>query len=702
MKDEALTTPIEYLKGVGPARASLLKTELGIFTTGDLIRHYPFRYVDRSRLYKISELSEALQYIQVIGRLGNIRKHGGKRALRVTATLEDDSGSLQLVWFKGLKWILSSLKENSTYLVFGKPGIFNSALNIVHPEIEERRPGDLQTGPPLQPVYHATDKLNNAGLGSRAIGKLVQKALEAGEAHIQESLSQEIIARYSLLPLKDSIHNVHFPSGNDVLNRAVFRIKFDELFFLQLRLLRQRKLNRERSSGFVFDTIGSYFNGFFEKVLPFELTGAQKRVLREIRKDVRSGRQMNRLLQGDVGSGKTIVAAMTALMAIDNGYQVCIMAPTEILATQHMNNMSPLFAKVGLTTHLLTGSTKAAKRKEIHSSIADGSCQVIIGTHALLEEAVVLHKLGLVIIDEQHRFGVEQRARLWSKSKTLPHILVMTATPIPRTLAMTFYGDLDMSVLDEMPPGRKSVKTIHRTEKNRLRIYGFMEEEIRKGRQVYVVYPLIEGSEKLDLKNLDEGYEVLLNRFPRPEFQLGILHGRMKPSDKDFEMKRFVEGHCQLLVATTVIEVGVDVPNASVMVVENAERFGLSQLHQLRGRVGRGPDQSYCILMTGSKMTEESRLRIETMVRTNDGFEIAETDLRLRGPGDFHGTQQSGIPMDLKLTNLARDGQILTTARTAAGDLLERDPGLANAENAPIAAAFRRRYSGHVNWARIS
>jgi len=702
MRDDVLNTPIEFLKGVGPRRAELLQKELGIFKFEDLLYHYPFRYIDRSRIYKISEINDSLQHIQLLGRLRNIQKIGGRRIIRVTATLQDKSGSIDLIWFKGLKWILNSLKEGQVYLVFGKASRFKSSFNIVHPEMEEKSDSDNSTGPPLHPVYPSTDKLNNSGLGSRAVSKLVYKALNQVHQLIPETISGDVTSEFNLLPKKEALQQIHFPESNNQLSKAIFRIKFEELFFIQLRLLRQKLLNQHRFKGFIFEKIGPLFNEFYEKTLPFELTNAQKRVLKEIRKDLNSGSQMNRLLQGDVGSGKTIVAAMTALMAIDNNYQACVMAPTEILAVQHMNNIGSLLSDLNIKTHLLTGSTKQAERKGIHADLESGNCHLIIGTHALLEEKVAFKNLGLAIIDEQHRFGVAQRARLWKKNEQVPHVLVMTATPIPRTLAMTLYGDLDVSVIDELPPGRKAIETIHRKENSRLRVFGSIENEIKKGRQVYIVYPLIEESEKLDYKDLMDGFESITRRFPRPDYHVSIVHGKMKPADKEFEMNRFKKGETQILVATTVIEVGVDIPNASVMVIESAERFGLSQLHQLRGRVGRGAEQSYCILLSGHKLSEDGKTRLETMVKTNDGFEISEVDLKLRGPGDFHGTQQSGLPMELKLTNLSKDGQILGAARRAAQDILKVDPNLDKDDHVLVARTFHKLYARKMNWGRIS
>lgn len=702
MTEDVLKTPIEFVKGVGPKRAQLLQKELGIFTVNDLLHHYPFRYEDRSKIMAVSTIAGSEYHVQLFGQLGALKLEGNQRSKRLTTSLKDQSGSIDLVWFKGIKWLSQTLKPGQYYLVFGKPSRFKSSLNIVHPEMEEKPDGKIPAGLPLHPVYSSTEKLNNSGLGSRTIGRLMRTALEMARHGIQESLSQQIMSEVQMMGLKEAMVRIHFPRNNNELSRALFRIKFDELFFIQLRLLRQKLVNQHKFKGFVFEKIGHYFNSFFADHIPFELTGAQKRVIKEIRKDLNTGHQMNRLLQGDVGSGKTMVGAMTVLIAIDNGFQSCLMAPTEILATQHAQNLRTYLDPLGIKVHLLTGSVKAADRKIIHADLMDGSCQLIVGTHALLEDKVVFKNLGLAIVDEQHRFGVAQRAKLWKKNERPPHVLVMTATPIPRTLAMTLYGDLDVSVIDELPPGRKPIETIHSKDQSRLKVFNFLEKQIAAGRQVYIVYPLIKESEKLDYKDLMDGYESMVRRFPRPKYQVSIVHGQMKPADKEFEMQRFKSGQSQIMVATTVIEVGVDVPNASVMVIESAERFGLSQLHQLRGRVGRGAEQSYCILMTGHKLSEEARIRMESMVRTNDGFEIAEVDLRLRGPGDFHGTQQSGLPMDLKLTNLSKDGQILSLAREKAVKLLNDDANLEKPENEAILRSYKRINAKRVNWARIS
>ncbi|HAW53289.1 MAG TPA: ATP-dependent DNA helicase RecG [Flavobacteriales bacterium] len=702
MTDDVLKSPIEYLKGVGPKRAQLLQKELGIFTFDDLLRHYPFRYVDRSIIYPIRSVVSTESHIQVFGRITSVRRVGGARLQRISATLEDETGQIELVWFKSLRWISESIREGQTYLVYGKPTRFKSQLNIVHPEMEEKSSRQGAAGPPLHPVYPSTDKLNNNGLGSRAISKLMIRLHEQSLNSVQESLSGKILDEVRLIPLRLALKNVHFPENNEMLAKAIFRIKFDELFFVQLRLLRQKLVNRNKYKGFVFEKIGDFFNRFYKEFIPFELTEAQKRVIKEIRRDLNSGNQMNRLLQGDVGSGKTMVAALSVLIALDNGFQACLMAPTEILANQHAANLRQYLEPLGVKIHLLSGSVKASDRVPILEELKNGTCHMVIGTHALIEDKVVFKNLGLAVIDEQHRFGVAQRAKLWKKNSNPPHVLVMTATPIPRTLAMTLYGDLDISIIDELPPGRKEIETVHRKDNSRMKVFGFLEQQIDLGRQVYIVYPLIEESQKLDYKDLMDGYESITRRFPKPKYQVSIVHGKMKSEDKDFEMKRFQKGETQIMVATTVIEVGVDIPNASVMVIESAERFGLSQLHQLRGRVGRGAEQSYCIMMTGYKLSEEGRTRLESMVRTNDGFEIAEVDLKLRGPGDFHGTQQSGLPMELKLTNLSKDNQIVGIAREKADATLSADPNLEQADNFPILKTFKKLHAKKINWARIS
>ena len=638
-----LATSIEFLKGVGPAKSALLQSELNIFTFGDLLIHYPFRYIDRSKFYRINEIDESHQFIQLKGVISAMRVEGAGRKKRLIATFQDETGQLELIWFQGIKWITQSIKRDIEYIVFGKPSLFKGGWNIAHPEMELAE--DFKGSGPnaLQPVYSTTDKLRKKYLDSRGILKLQRALLGSLTPNdLLEVLPSDLIQHYKFIDRFKALQQIHFPADFKVLAKARARLKFEEFFFLQLNLLRIKGLRNASIQGFLLPKIDESFDRFYHESLPFELTGAQKKVIKEIRRDVLSGRQMNRLLQGDVGSGKTIVSVMTMLMAIDNGYQACLMAPTEILAQQHFATISESLSDLDVEVVLLTGSTKGAERKDALQKIESGDAQIVIGTHALIESKVVFRNLGMAVIDEQHRFGVAQRARLWRKNENPPHILVMTATPIPRTLAMTVYGDLDVSVIDELPPGRKPIKTIHRFDSGRLQVFGSLKREIEKGRQVYVVYPLIEESAKLDHKDLMDGYESISRAFPPPEYQVGILHGRMKTADKEFEMDRFVKGETQILVATTVIEVGVNVPNASVMVIESAERFGLSQLHQLRGRVGRGAEQSFCILMTGMKLTKESRARMKIMCETNDGFRVAEEDLKLRGPGDLDGTQQSG------------------------------------------------------------
>ncbi len=701
MSFDIFETPIEFLKGVGPQRAELLKNEAGIFVFKDLLHFYPFRYIDRSKFYKTSEVDENSQYIQLRGTISNIQLHGLKRTTRMTARFSDSSGSIELVWFKGFRWLKNSFKPGVEYIVFGKPNRFGNKINIAHPEVEVVNPESISQLSSMQPVYSSTEKLKSKGLDSKGINKLLQKLLEKIGSSIQETLKEGIISELKLMNRKEALINVHFPENEVKLNKAIARLKFEELFFLQLSLLKSKNERQKKLKGFMFKNLGSNFHGFYNNCLPFELTNAQKRVLKEIRSDTLSGKQMNRLLQGDVGSGKTIVALMTILMALDNGYQACIMAPTEILAQQHYINIQKLLKKLEINISLLTGSTKQSERKPIFDSLISGQLQILIGTHALIEEQVNFKKLGLVVIDEQHRFGVAQRAKLWEKTQQPPHVLVMTATPIPRTLAMTLYGDLDVSVINELPPGRKSIKTIHRTDSSRLRVFSFMKEQINKGRQIYVVYPLIKESEKLDLKFLEDGYESIAREFPLPNYVVSIVHGQMKAADKDYEMQRFARGESHIMVATTVIEVGIDVSNASVMIIENAERFGLSQLHQLRGRVGRGADQSYCILITGNKLSNDARTRINAMVSTNDGFEIAETDLQLRGPGDIQGTQQSGI-VDLKMADLAKDGKILKYARNMARQILQKDPDLSLPENRTLLHTHNKLFKEKSKWSRIS
>jgi ATP-dependent DNA helicase RecG len=695
----ALQTPIEYLKGVGPQRADLLKKELQIFTYQDLLLHYPFRYIDRSKYYKISELHPDLPNVQIKGKLRFIGIAGDKRAKRLVAQLYDETGTIDLIWFKGIKWIQPALKEGVEYLIFGKPTSYNHRINIAHPDIELVSSTPTEISGNLQPVYSSSEKLNAKGLHSKGIEKLVKNLLPIVANEIEETLSEEIIQTYRFISKKEALIHIHFPENQQLLTKAENRLKFEELFFIQLGMLRM-KINHQRTvAGFTFEQVGNLFLEFYNHQLAFELTTAQKKVVKEIRTDLGKGVQMNRLLQGDVGSGKTIVALLVMLIALDNQFQTCLMAPTEILAQQHFVSFQEMLQKMNISVGLLTGSTKTAERKKLHEACESGELNILIGTHALLEDVVKFKNLGLVIIDEQHRFGVAQRAKLWTKNIRPPHVLVMTATPIPRTLAMTFYGDLDVSVIDELPPGRKPIKTLHKYDSNRLAVFGFMKEQIKLGRQIYMVYPLIKESEKMDYKHLMDGYESVQRDFP--DCQISIVHGQMKPADKEFEMNRFVKGETQIMVATTVIEVGVNVPNASVMVIESAERFGLSQLHQLRGRVGRGADQSYCILMTDYKLSADARVRMQTMVETNDGFQIAETDLKLRGPGDLLGTQQSGV-LDLKLVNLSKDGQLIQLSRDIAQQVLKQDVDLTLEKHKAIRKEFIRSQKNKAYWGRIS
>ncbi len=696
-----LETPVEFLKGVGPKRAELLRKEINIHTFGDLLSYYPFRYIDRSRIYRISEIEPDLAYVQLKGTISQIRIIGEKRSRRMSALFRDDTGDIELVWFQGIKWIEGTIQPNVEYIVFGKPAIFQRRFNIVHPEIERAADFEKNIAQTLQGIYSTTEKLKSQGLNNKNLVKLLKELIVQSNGKIPETLSDEIIRRLNLPSREEAIRNIHFPDDQNKLQRAQARLKFEELFFIQLSLLKDKLLRQKKINGFVFPHVGEKVNLFYKEKLPFNLTEAQKRVIREIRKDLGSGKQMNRLLQGDVGSGKTLVALMSMLIALDNGYQACLMAPTEILANQHYSTLGRLTEGLNVRVGLLTGSTSAAVRKSMHEQLRTGEMDILIGTHALIEDPVLFHRLGLVIIDEQHRFGVAQRARLWSKSENPPHVMVMTATPIPRTLAMTLYGDLDISVIDELPPGRKPVRTILYDDSARLRVFGFMKQKIREGRQIYIVYPLIKESEKLDLKHLMDGYESIVRDFPPPGYAVSIVHGQMRAADKDYEMQRFVKNQCQIMVSTTVIEVGVDVPNASVMVIENAERFGLSQLHQLRGRVGRGVDQSYCILMMGDKVSNEARKRLETMAATNDGFRIAEADLRLRGPGDLQGTQQSGI-LDLKIADLVKDEKILKYARNLAIEILDADPELERTNNLPLRNYLELMKREFVNWGLIS
>lgn len=699
---QLLSTSIEYLKGVGPKRAEILASELGIRTYRGLLHHFPFRYEDRTKFYKISEVNGDLPYVQLVGELIHVQEIGEKFKKRLVAKLKDDTGTIELVWFKGVTYFKKVLKVGEKYVVFAKPNIFNSKINLVHPEVETLIEHKNSVQSKLQAVYHSSEKLTKFALGSKNISRLMKTLLPQLKYKLDENLPLRIITEHQLLDRETALFNIHFPISIELLKKSIARIKFEELFMIQLELLKLKLVNLEKSNGFVFGDIGEKFNGFYANNLPFELTGAQKRVLKEIRIDLKRGKQMNRLLQGDVGSGKTIVALMTILMGLDNGFQAALMAPTEILATQHYEGLKELLKGMDVSIELLTGSVRAKKRREIHAALESGTLDILIGTHALIEDKVIFKNIGIAIIDEQHRFGVAQRAKLYKKNTIPPHVLIMTATPIPRTLAMTLYGDLDVSVIDELPPGRKEIQTLHWYENKRLRLFGFMEQEIAKGRQIYVVYPLIEESEKLDYATLEEGYQHIFKRFPAPKYKVSIVHGKMKADVKQFEMDRFVNGETDIMVSTTVIEVGVNVPNASVMIIESAERFGLSQLHQLRGRVGRGAEQSYCILMTGNKLSSDGRLRMKTMTATNDGFQIAEVDLKLRGPGDLRGTQQSGTPINLKLANLATDGELIQKARKAAFSILDSDPNLERMEHQNLRQYLGEKNRGKTNWSSIS
>lgn len=673
-----LDNDIQFLSGVGERRARLLRSELGIRTLGDLLYHFPFRYIDRSRIWRIGELrDDSLTYVQLQVRITGFRHVGAGAKKRFVATVVDATGTAELVWFKGIGWIEKRLEQGREYVVFGRPAFFGGVLSLVHPEVESVLDQKNRFHSSVQGVYSTTEKLSNAQLGTKAIHTLMCNLWPQVDGRLRETLPDEVIREYGLVPLRDALYNIHFPTSQQALRDAELRLKFDELLGIQLNILQQRHARTSREDGFLFPTVGRLFNTFYNERLPFPLTGAQKRVIREIRQDTVTGHQMNRLLQGDVGSGKTLVALMSMLLACDNGFQACLMAPTEILASQHYASIVRMTEGIGLRVGLLTGSTKKKERAELSEGLLSGEINILIGTHALIENGVRFCNLGFVVIDEQHRFGVEQRARLWSKNlQAAPHVLVMTATPIPRTLAMTLYGDLDVSVIDELPPGRKPVKTVHYRDSHRLRVFGFIRDEIKRGRQVYVVYPLIKESEKMDYKDLEDGYAGIVQAFPPPEYVTVVVHGKMKAADKEYGMDLFKRGVAHIMVATSVIEVGVDVPNASIIVIESAERFGLSQLHQLRGRVGRGAEQSYCILMSGDKLSAESRKRLGAMVQTTDGFRLAEMDLQLRGPGDLSGTLQSGLAFDLKIASLGRDGQILSLARSAAERILEQDPHL--------------------------
>ncbi|NAS30840.1 ATP-dependent DNA helicase RecG [Flavobacteriaceae bacterium R38] len=680
MSSNVLQTPIDYLKGVGPNRADLLRSELGIHLYQDLLHFFPNRYIDKTQYYKINQLQRNNADVQIVGKIVHIKTVAQQKGKRLVAKFVDDTGEMELVWFRGQKWIKENLKINVPYVIFGKCNWFGNSFSMPHPEMELLTDHKKSLRTAMQAVYPSTEKLSNKGITNRVIIKLMQQLFIETKGRFFDTLSAPILSELKLISKSEALFNIHFPKNQELLAKAQFRLKFEELFYIQLQLISKNLIRKRKIKGFPFNEVGNYFNDFFKNHLPFDLTTAQKRVIKEIRNDLGTSAQMNRLLQGDVGSGKTIVGLMSMLLAIDNGFQACIMAPTEILAIQHFNGIKDLVKDLNINVSLLTGSTKTAQRRIIHEDLEHGDLHILIGTHALLEDKVKFKNLGLAIIDEQHRFGVAQRAKLWHKNTIPPHILVMTATPIPRTLAMSLYGDLDISVIDELPPGRKAIKTVHRYDANRLKVFKFLKDEIQKGRQVYIVYPLIQESEKMDYKDLMDGYESIAREFPLPEYQISIVHGKMKPADKDYEMNRFIKGETQIMVATTVIEVGVNVPNASVMIIESAERFGLSQLHQLRGRVGRGAEQSYCILMTSHKLSNDSKTRLETMVRTNDGFEIAEVDLKLRGPGDIMGTQQSGV-LNLRIADLVKDNEILKVARSYAVKTLKEDPALQKEEN---------------------
>ena len=706
MYKSGMETEIQYLGGVGPKRAALLRSELGVETVGDLVRLYPFRYIDRSTFHRIADLTPDMPFVQVIARVKSTELVGGKR---LSVWVEDATGELELVFFKGLKYIKARLEPGSAFVFFGKPEAFKGRINLVHPEIdnppaaaEQQAEGEQRTGV-LTGVYPSTEKLKNAGITGKVMNKLMMGALNLALPEVEESLPDYILREKGLVPLRFALRNIHFPSDKTALSKATYRLKFEELFFLQLSLLKQKYIRSRSMVGIPMPKVGEAFHACYD-ALPYELTGAQKRVIREIRTDLMSGAQMNRLLQGDVGSGKTMVAVLTALIAVGNGYQACIMAPTEVLARQHFINISKYLAPTGVRCALLTGSSKTSERRDIHAGLADGSIGILVGTHALIEDTVVFANLGLAIIDEQHRFGVEQRSKLWAKARTdvPPHVLVMTATPIPRTLAMTLYGDLDVSVIDEMPPGRKPVQTLLIGENRRQALWKFMREQIAAGRQVFVVYPLIFESDKVDYSNLEKGYEQVVAAFPFPPYKVAIVHGQQPNEEKLFNMNAFVAGRAHILVSTTVIEVGVDVPNASVMVIESAERFGLSQLHQLRGRVGRGSEKSYCVLVKGQKVSRESQKRLDLMVATENGFELAEEDMKMRGPGDLEGTMQSGLPISLNIASLAKDGPLLSEARAYATHILDKDPSLELPENAPLVAELRKDKYFKRDYSKIS
>ncbi|MEE2616022.1 MAG: ATP-dependent DNA helicase RecG [Bacteroidota bacterium] len=701
MNNPFLHTPIDYLKGVGPNRSKLFKKELKIFTYQDLLSFFPYRYVDKTKYHKIDEINNTKSEIQLIGKIVDLYESGSPRKRRLIAKLKDDTGFIELVWFKSHKWIKESLILNKNYIIYGKPNMFNGIYNIPHPELELYKKENLKYRSSLDPVYPSTENLIKRGITNKVIRDIVKELLLKTKSKFVESLPKYIIKEYKLLDKNSAIINIHLPKSNQFLSKAIKRLKFEELFYLQLQLIKKNISRKEKIKGFRFKKVGNTFNSFYNNHLNFSLTNAQKRVLKEIRKDLGSNAQMNRLLQGDVGSGKTIIAFMTTLIAIDNNFQACIMAPTEILSVQHYNNFKKICKLLNISIQILTGSTKALEKRKIYDELENGELQILIGTHALIQDKVKFKNLGIAIIDEQHKFGVAQRSKLWKKNTLPPHILIMTATPIPRTLAMSVYGDLDISVIDELPPGRKNIITVHRKENSRLKVIRFLREEISKGRQAYIVYPLIKESEKMDYKDLLDGYDSLSRDFPLPEYQISMVHGKMKPEDKDYEMERFISGTTNILVSTTVIEVGVDIPNASVMIIESAERFGLSQLHQLRGRVGRGTHKSYCILMSGNKTTNDSKIRINTMVKSNDGFEIAEKDLEIRGPGNLMGTQQSGI-IPLKIANLVSDKNMISTIRDYVKKILATDQNLTKKENTTILNTYKHLNKNNNIWNYIS
>jgi len=702
--DSIMNTDIKFLPGVGPKRADILLKELGVSTFDDLLRHYPYKYTDRTRFYNISEIQSDEAFIQLRGKITTMELVGKRPKQRLSARFEDSTGAIELIWFQGIKWIQQTIKYGTEYILFGKPTLFSGKYSIMHPEMEESAKTEQVAYPyTYQAAYPTTEKMKSSFITSRVIHKLQYQLLQKVYGKIPETLPPILLGQLKFPGINEAILNIHFPKDQESLKNARYRLKFEEFFLIQLGLLRQKNWKNRKIKGYIFSKIGDLFNRFYSENLPFEMTEAQKRVMREIRKDLGSGLQMNRLLQGDVGSGKTLVALLSMLIALDNGYQVCLMAPTEILAQQHFQTFKRMLSNLPIQVKLLTGSTKTRHRTTLHEELREGELDILIGTHALIEDTVQFKNLGLVVIDEQHRFGVAQRARLWEKADgILPHILVMTATPIPRTLAMTLYGDLDISIIDELPPGRKPIQTVHYYDSKRLVVFEFLRKQIALGRQVYIVYPLIQESEKLDFKNLYDGYESITRAFPAPEYAVSVLHGQMKPEEKAKAMDYFVKGITKIMVSTTVIEVGVDVPNASVMMIESVERFGLSQLHQLRGRVGRGADQSYCILMSGFKLSKDAKIRIETMTRTNDGFEIAEVDMKLRGPGDLEGTQQSGVPFNLSIANLLTDTKILEHARRVAQDVLEIDPILESPENQILVEQLAKQKREIKDWSRIS